>query len=761
MKKKCRNRRRLGVAFLCSVALCAAGCAAHRAPKPAEWSPLESARAPHDPLPDDAERSAARLAAAVLADRRGDARAEAASIDREDAAREARGEKPSGLADNAAELLAACDGSDAFAEDADDLLDRDDLDPALRRRVEHARDSAPLAVADTRLAEETRYKLGAIFNRIIEPASTLAMTGALNPITAARGAISTLLTAWTFPSASPREREALHEYDEWLARHPEAPGEREIRARADELRAKLARERATRDMRGAQAAADRRDWEVVDILASRALRQLPDDADAKALLAKAHEESAKESARDRASLGVRALAPASLAPEQEARWLALARAAANAPLAQVAGQARAFADAGAPPELAPTLRLLESYEPLARGDEDETARALARVPEHHGAPDTASRQAGAALADPSRNAYAHFRAAESADDTARWKWLALGHFANGFPHGTIWRPLELVLDVPGVATTLATIPFRIVQYPAARPQFGGGVIVAGERYAARHPDGAHREEVHAELEELYAQRNEYAAALRHAEARAEPNAKEIAQYRAKLADQLVAAAEKQRRTDVRLAYLAMVLRDLPDTPAADKARKKFIAERADASPQRIRMTHDFLVEHPALWGPGALGIAPELLDGKRANGEIAEDGVTLLGKNVIRLELEGHEPVTTRVPPDDFAHFVALLEETSRSHLARDAREKADPDAARDAFFDDTKLGMLDSADPRGSARSDAVYESTHEKYGFVHSRDPILPVDIVLQGDLESLGLSAFPRIRLPEPAPDALLYE
>ena len=760
MKRSCRNRAPGRAARLAWAALLAAACAGSRAPEPVEWSALAPEHAAREPLPDEAERSAARVAAAVLADRRDDAEAESAALDREDAARAARGEPRSGLADNAAELIAACDGSEAFPRDVDALLDRDDLDPALRRRLEHARDSTPLAIADTRMAKELRFKLGSLFNRIIEPASTLAISGALNPVAAARGALSTLLTAWSFPSASPREREALHEYDEWLARHPESPEGAEVRARADALRGKLARERARRDLRGAEVAAERRDWAVVEILADRALRQTADSAEARELLAQARSELAADDARARRSLAVRELVPASLSPAESERYLALARAAAAAPLAQVAGEARAFAAAGAPPELAPELRLLESFEPLARGDEDATAQALAAVPEPWGAPDTASRQAGALLADPSRNAWAHYRAAERADDSARWEWIALGRFANGFPRRELWRPLEVALDLPALAMTLASLPFRLVQYPGARPHFAGGVLVAGERYVARYPDGAHAEQVHAELEQLYLQRGFVAAALRHAQARKTRDSTAIANERAALAEQLVANAEKQSRVDVRLAYLATVLRDFSDTPAARQARAKFQAEKADASPQKIRLTHDFLVENPALWAAGALGIAPELLDGKRANGEIAERGVTLLGKNVIQLELEGHEPVVEHVPPDDFARFVALLEETSRASLERDEREKAVPDAARDAFLSDARLG-LGSADPRSSARSEAVYQSTHEKYGFVHSRDSILPVDLVLQGDVDTLGLSAFPRIRLPEPAPDALLYE
>jgi hypothetical protein len=103
---------------------------------------------------------------------------------------------------------------------------------------------------------------------------------------------------------------------------------------------------------------------------------------------------------------------------------------------------------------------------------------------------------------------------------------------------------------------------------------------------------------------------------------------------------------------------------------------------------------------------------------------------------------------------------VARLEETTRSSLATDERERATPDAARDAFFASSRLGV-DAADARPAARSDAVFHSTHEKYGYVRARESILPVDLVLRGDIETLGLSAFPRIRLPEATPDAMLYQ
>jgi hypothetical protein len=154
-------------------------------------------------------------------------------------------------------------------------------------------------------------------------------------------------------------------------------------------------------------------------------------------------------------------------------------------------------------------------------------------------------------------------------------------------------------------------------------------------------------------------------------------------------------------------------------------------------------------------------LKPELLDGEKANGEMAEGGVTLLGKNAVEIALVGRDPVVARVPAADFARFVAQLEETRYASLATDEREKAIPDAARDAFFAASRLGVAESSGARPAARSEAVFESTREKHGYVRTRESILPVDLVLQGDLTTLGLAAFPRIRMPEATPDALLYE
>ena len=753
---------RARLASACVLALCCAG-ACTRAPTPAELRPVVEGRPARAPLPDDAERIAAGVAAAALAGRADQAIARSMALEREDKARLARGEPASGLSDNAAEIVAATDGSDAFPAHAQVLLaQRSDLDPALQRRLERAVASEPLARADSEIAEDRQWKAGSIANRVVEPVSQLLLTGVTNPVESVRSTVSTLLTAHRFPGASVRERRAIGAWDEWLARHPDDPRAPEVAARAEYYREKLRDERYDRALAGAEDAAGSGEYERTRVLAGRALASRPGSARATELLEASDSELAARDARVRESLAIVEPFPPALDATEQARYVALTRQTLVARADATAASAREWRASGAPRQTDGELVFLESYEPLARGDEDGFFARLEEVSNAAIPGDTIASQAVAILRDPAQNPYAYYEAAISADRRAQLGWLALGRHASGPKRRELPRPVEYLLDVPAFAISLVTFPVRLIQYPSMAPKFGGGVLLAGERYTDRRPQGQHAEEVDRDLADRYDARGQPGAALRHEEALPAPDPEAVARYREQIAEQMLAGAERERRIDMKLALLAAVARSYSDTPAGERAKSEFIAQKSAITPQRIRLTHDFLVEHPELWAPGALDLNPELLDDARRNGEIADAGVVLLGQSVIEIPLEGREePAVREIPPEDFARFVARLEQISYASLTRDPRETASADPARDAFLASARLGAIDAPDVRPSARSEAVYESTHEKHGFVYARESILPVDLVLQGDLETLGLAAFPRIRLPESPGDAMLYD
>ena len=69
-------------------------------------------------------------------------------------------------------------------------------------------------------------------------------------------ALSAVLAANQLPSGTPRERQALHAFEEWQATHPENPESAAVAERAAELRERLVRERYERWLRGARESAE-------------------------------------------------------------------------------------------------------------------------------------------------------------------------------------------------------------------------------------------------------------------------------------------------------------------------------------------------------------------------------------------------------------------------------------------------------------------------------------------------------------------------
>ena len=192
-------------------------------------------------------------------------------------------------------------------------------------------------------------------------------------------------------------------------------------------------------------------------------------------------------------------------------------------------------------------------------------------------------------------------------------------------------------------------------------------------------------------------------------------------------------------------------------------------EVGKATPQQVRITRNFLKENPKVAGAEGLGIQPTLLDGELRNGELHPEGVVLAGGQLLELRFvadgmrDDDPPVLSRkqISSERLARVVSLLEETSIRNELVDADNTQAFDAQRDLFFEAAKLGVASNPDLRPAAESTYVFQGLRDRYGLVRGRESILPVDIVLQGSLPSLGLGAFPRIRTPKPTPDAILYK
>ena len=74
--------------------------------------------------------------------------------------------------------------------------------------------------------------------------------------------------------------------------------------------------------------------------------------------------------------------------------------------------------------------------------------------------------------------------------------------------------------------------------------------------------------------------------------------------------------------------------EFPESPAAAEATKR-LAELAKDENRGLRMSKQFLMENPELYGPNGLALKPSLFDGNAANMELADRGVNLIGDNEI------------------------------------------------------------------------------------------------------------------------------
>jgi hypothetical protein len=308
--------------------------------------------------------------------------------------------------------------------------------------------------------------------------------------------------------------------------------------------------------------------------------------------------------------------------------------------------------------------------------------------------------------------------------------------------------VEWLIDLPTFVQVLTSFPNRLVRYAWLRPwPFGRAPAVHAQRYLARRPRGAHARELASWLEDWHGDRGNWLAAY---EVAAGPGGDpdDLPELRQRAAVQALAGARKQTRPDLRFSMLRHVAREFQGTEAGEDAAQLARRELEEASSQRIRISRGFLEENPEVAGPDGLALRPELLDGEMGNGDSGRKSAA---------------PAIRRqgVSEERLARVVALLHETAQENYLEDPGDVLGADADRDLFFERARLGVADSPDRRPAAQSTYAFVGLRERYGLVRGRESILPFDIVIQGSLPDLGLGVFPRMRVPRPTPDAVLYK
>lgn len=727
-------------------------------PKQAPLDP-EQRRAAY--LPDDTDRAARDVAAAALAKEPSEARAQLAALETTERLRRAAGETPSGLPAYAQHVVdATSDDAIAYRRATAELLDRREVDPALRKQLEAEIADDPLLLAKQRIAEGRRIRLARAVNAVAEAMGRSILTFVLAPVRVAQAVVKLAVAEHLDDPISLQERQALSHWKQYVDTHPETPAAHALLAKIESMNQKWFETKQRRSRRAAEQAIENDQNELALLLAERSLRYAPDDARTRRLRDTAEERIEKKDAERARSLdatagplpdlgdpGSRELLLALLLPDGEivAASDALLASDAEGPLANAARFARANA-----------LEEEEMWDALAAMAADD--------PETH----PMARHARTLVESPTQNPWQAFEAAQGSDTRKTAAGVALGPLATGPRDRDLPRGVEWLLEAPTLVPVLGGIPWRMVQTAMAPPETKGPGVAA-DLYLRRYPDGVHAKRLRSWLIDQERDRKHYVRA--HSLAAEDPDfdREELAEMAEDAAKQSIEIADKQKRRDTRLSILQAAAERYPDTPSGERASLLVRETIEDASEQRVRISRGFLVENPAVAGPDGLGLRRELLDDDLHNAELHPDGVTLRGGRVVEIALvaesgdEKDEPAKARqtISRERLSRLVSLLEETTLRNALLDPLAEQASDARRDQFFERARLGVAEAPDVRATAESTFVFVGMREKYKMVRSRESILPVEIVVSGSLPDLGLGAFPRIRMPKETPDAVLYK
>jgi hypothetical protein len=144
--------------------------------------------------------------------------------------------------------------------------------------------------------------------------------------------------------------------------------------------------------------------------------------------------------------------------------------------------------------------------------------------------------------------------------------------------------------------------------------------------------------VYTVLADAYAERGMFDKAVNFHQLAGAPPEK-IAALKEKAATAMLNAAAKSKGRGTQQYYLTTIIDEYPESPAAAEATKK-LAALVKSNNQGLRMSKQFLVENPELYGPNGLGLKPSLFDGNPNNMELAERGVNLLDDNEILIHYQ-------------------------------------------------------------------------------------------------------------------------
>src|SRR5262245_49061129 len=251
------------------------------------------------------------------------------------------------------------------------------------------------------------------------------------------------------------------------------------------------------------------------------------------------------------------------------------------------------------------------------------------------------KRAAALLSSPEYNLLGSFQDARNDRRVESVKYVLLGE--DLLKKNLIYAAGAMAAAGPAGAPMLAAVNAmmignNLVNVISNNPISAQPVIDAGVAYIRNHPKSEDASDVYTVLADAYAERGMFDKAVNFHQLAGAPQEK-IAALKEKAAGAMLNAATKSKGRGTQEYYLTTIIDEYPESPAAAEATKK-LAALVKSDNQGLRMSKQFLLENPELYGPNGLGLKPSLFDGNPNNMELADRGVNLLDDNEILIHYQ-------------------------------------------------------------------------------------------------------------------------
>ena len=548
-----------------------------------------------------------------------------------------------------------------------------------KKHLEAIMDQDDLNQADQLMRRSSANFWGGMLNRLLSSVDLVGVASG-NYIGAAVETAVSQLYALTDRDMPIEERRALARDLDYLKRSPDDPRSAEIRKRVESLDKKKTALLAQKQLALASEALARGESEKALYYAELASFFDPQSRDAEKALEQAVKLTKEQEDSRIKTLGATEEPNAPAGRQEDVKRLLQALSLRDAHQVERVAVDIDKKYRGTP--LADAARDAEAVAMEMKGWHEAAKKAVEQIIRSAINPD-AKRRASALLQSPEYNLLASFEDARSDRRLQSVKYVLLGE--DLLKKNLLYAASAVVAGGPaGAVMALGMVNAMMMgnnlyQVMTNNPISAQPVIDAGVAYVRNHPNSESAAEVYTVLAEAFEERGMYAKAVSYYELSGVASKEKIAGLNDKMAKAYLNAAAKNKERAAQESYLMTILDDYPESSAAAEATKK-LAELAKDDNRGLRMSKQFLMEHPELYGPGGLGLKPSLFDGNAGNMELAERGINLLGDNEVLIYYQtpwGIRSQSHRLPKPVTDRFFAALRQKNLEVAMADVNQRA------------------------------------------------------------------------------------